>query len=193
VTQIYLIRHAQSSPSSDMPHNEWPLTSLGRTQAAALAPFLQARGVSALFSSPYVRAVDTILPFSEASGLDLLRDPDLQERRHSPEMLADLEGTIRRCFDDPDWSVGGGETNRAVRFRMRRGILEAARQHPSGTIAMASHGQAIAILLTLLRPEFGHAGWVSMRTPDIFRLEAVGSKIQWDGRTLRDEIELPEG
>jgi 2,3-bisphosphoglycerate-dependent phosphoglycerate mutase len=190
VTQIYLIRHAESSASADLPPKDWPLTDVGRAQAAALAPFLEERGVTAIFSSPYRRAVDTLRPFATRSGLRLLRDPDLREREHS-EMLADLERRVWRCFEEPDWSPGGGETNRAVRFRMRRGILEATRQHPSGTIAMASHGQAIAILLTLVDPAFGHAGWVSMRTPDVFLLQAVGSELRWDGRTLREEIAWP--
>lgn len=35
---LYLIRHAQSHPSSRVPEKEWPLSERGKYQAKELAP-----------------------------------------------------------------------------------------------------------------------------------------------------------
>ena len=55
VTTLILVRHAQSAPDPALPERDWPLSELGRRQAADLAPVLQALGVDALASSPYIR------------------------------------------------------------------------------------------------------------------------------------------
>ena len=60
-TRLYLVRHAESAPSPDLPEPEWPLSDDGRVQAEALVPTLAKLDISAAYSSPYPRAVDTVL------------------------------------------------------------------------------------------------------------------------------------
>ena len=62
VTTIVLIRHAESSPSRDIPESNWPLSSRGIVQAQELGEALSDIGITAVISSPYRRALDTVRP-----------------------------------------------------------------------------------------------------------------------------------
>lgn len=53
-TMLYLLRHADSTVSSDMPESDWPLTQVGKKQAQALANRLAGCQIDAIYSSPQV-------------------------------------------------------------------------------------------------------------------------------------------
>ena len=63
-SSIFLVRHAQSVPPTPNGPNEYqrPLTETGRAQANQLADFLSDLDPSAVVSSPYLRAVQTLEP-----------------------------------------------------------------------------------------------------------------------------------
>jgi 8-oxo-dGTP diphosphatase len=98
---IFVVRHAKAGS----PH-EWdgdddterPLTKPGRRQAAALAARLGGEQVTGLWSSPYVRCVQTIEPLAEVLGLDIVTDPRLAEG-------AALTGILELFHDLPDGAV----------------------------------------------------------------------------------------
>jgi broad specificity phosphatase PhoE len=52
-TVLYLVRHAESLPSDELPEPQWPLSERGRRQAEALREVLNGLGVGAIYSSPY--------------------------------------------------------------------------------------------------------------------------------------------
>lgn len=188
---FYLIRHAHSVPSSDIPHEHWPLSDNGERQANALVPFLQRCRITDVHSSPYNRAIDTIRPFANAARLPINISFELRERDLSPHMHGDFERTVRRCFADPHWQTGKGESNVQVAERMRNALLSIWHLHESDNAVVASHGQAIAILLTAIAGSFGYEGWKKMGNPDIFRVTCSHGNFRWDGSSLRDRLVLP--
>ena len=76
----------------DLEIRDPPLSKLGHAQARALGPFLESMVSSAktveAFSSPYVRVIQTAVPFIEATGLELRIEEGLAETRHSPGCVA---------------------------------------------------------------------------------------------------------
>src|SRR4029078_5911277 len=79
-TTIYLVRHAESVPSPGVPEPEWPLSERGRSQAEALVHAMRELALHAIYSSPYPRALHTLLPLATALGKQVTVEHALHER-----------------------------------------------------------------------------------------------------------------
>jgi broad specificity phosphatase PhoE len=82
-TEILLMRHGQSEGNEGGRfggHGPTPLTALGRRQAEAAARALAAEGLSAIFASDLVRAMQTADPVVAATGIAMRTTPALRER-----------------------------------------------------------------------------------------------------------------
>ena len=75
---IYLLRHAESAPSRDLPEPDWPLSRRGADQARRWATHLSGLDIARVSSSPFLRAVATVRPFCEARQLPIEIEPDLR-------------------------------------------------------------------------------------------------------------------
>jgi 2,3-bisphosphoglycerate-dependent phosphoglycerate mutase len=166
VARLVLVRHCASSGQ----HPEAELSDSGRAQAESLAERLAALPIDYALSSPYRRARATLEPFAARAGLALHVDERWAERRLSPAPIDGWRDVVARSFVEPDYSVPGGESGRAVLERAKKALDDVfARGHRLPVVA--SHGQLIALLLHHADPTFGFAGWESLANPDVFELE----------------------
>ena len=185
MTTLVLVRHAQSAPDRSLPERDWPLSELGRRQAAELAPALDELGVDALASSPFVRAVETLRPYAEAAGLPIAVDEDLRERSLGGWLsdVAEVEEAIRRMHADLDFCLDGGETGRACIARFDAALARVVAANPGRTFAVGSHGGVLGHLLARHAPLAGPF-WRRIRNPHIFVFDA-GAELRWtDERTF---------
>jgi 2,3-bisphosphoglycerate-dependent phosphoglycerate mutase len=151
--------------------NERPLSAAGRDAARRLAAELAGAGIAAVYSSPYPRAVQTVEPLAAALGLDIAILDDLRERLLSPEALPDWEDRCRASWADPDHALPGGESGAIAQTRVLRVLGEIATRHRGETVAVASHGNLIALALAANDPSIGFDFWRSMPMPAVYRLE----------------------
>jgi 2,3-bisphosphoglycerate-dependent phosphoglycerate mutase len=191
VTTLILVRHAQSAPRPDLAEEAFPLSENGRQQALDLAPVLAELDVDALASSPYRRALDTLQPYADSTGLTIAVDHDLRERSlgawlDSPEAVNDA---IRRMHADLDFRLEGGETGRACLARYEAALIRVVAANSGCTIAVGAHGGVISHFLaaraTNLRPEF----WRRIRNPHLFIFDAEG-RFRWIGERTLDGLTL---
>lgn len=149
---FFLIRHAENDYVGRRLAGWSPgvhLNDEGRAQAARLADRLANAGISALYSSPLERALETAAPLAERLGLEVRIRETLGEIRFGEwtgHYLQDLR-------DDPLWKhynafrsstrAPGGESMLDVQLRMVMEIESLRRQHPEGAVAIVSHGDAI--------------------------------------------------
>lgn len=134
-----------------------PLSELGMAQAELLAEALAKRPITAVVSSPLVRARQTAEPLARRLGVDMLLMPELMEIHAGcfqgltwPEIRArfpDLES--RWKSHDPDFRVDGGETRREL---MARGAaaLRKVRELPHAEVAVVTHGGLLGAALKAL-------------------------------------------
>ena len=171
-TVVYLVRHAESLPSAELPEPDWPLSPRGVEQARALVPAMHGLGIRAIYSSPYPRAFHTLAPLAHALGQEIAVFGPLHERVLARRNLSRDEywSTLQRSWADPDFALPDGESNRACACRMAAAVNEIAALHAGETIALASHGNALALYLGTLDPSFGFEAWRAMRNPDLFRV-----------------------
>ncbi|MGD6841439.1 histidine phosphatase family protein [Bacillus infantis] len=73
---LYIVRHAKAEGQPF----ESRLTEEGRRQAVELAGFFKDRPVDFIYSSPFIRALETVGPLAESKGLDVSADSRLGER-----------------------------------------------------------------------------------------------------------------
>lgn len=86
---LLVVRHAEALKRKRWSGDESarPLKSQGQLQAVQLVELLSAYGVSRVVSSDAARCVDTVLPYVEASGADLVLDRAFAEETSEPETL----------------------------------------------------------------------------------------------------------
>ena len=179
--RVVLIRHAESKPAANLPESEWPLSRTGKIQAEALVKTLRIQGIEAVYSSPYLRAIDTVKPFAEAVGLEVHIDTNLRERELTHGFHADWKELIHKAWDDLTFALPGCESGLDCQARIRGCVDGLALRNHGRTIAVASHGNAIGLFLNSLDGTFGLEGWASMNKPDVFCVEYdSGGTPTWD-------------
>ena len=156
-TRVLLVRHGQSQGNAERRfggHSPTPLSELGRRQAEATALVLAAEGVTAIYSSDLLRAVETAEPLARMTGLEIHRTAALRERSVGlmegltfeeaaaahPEEYAAL---LRRDFEHV---LAGGESYRQLLDRAAAELDRAVERHRGGTLALFSHTGTICIL-----------------------------------------------
>lgn len=95
---LYLVRHGAAGDRHTWTGDDRlrPLSSKGELQALGLAKTLMDRRVEAIFTSPYVRCVQTVKPLAEATGLQIVEHPALSEGeggKASRALVRDMVGT----------------------------------------------------------------------------------------------------
>lgn len=156
-TRILLVRHGQSQGNAERRfggHLPTPLSELGARQAEATARALAAEGVTAIYSSDLLRAVQTAEPLAREAGLEIKRTDALRERsvgrmegltfedaaESYPEEYAAL---LRRDFEHV---LTGGESYRQLLDRASAELDRAIETNRGGTLAVFSHTGTICIL-----------------------------------------------
>ncbi len=147
------------------------LDELGHRQADALAEFLAAEGVDAVWSSPMARARETAQPLLDRTGLTVSVDNDLAEWDRDSNSYIPIEEL--KASNHPMWQammagewVGASDPitfQKNVVAAMNR-IIEA---HPGERVAVVCHGGVIgaylAHILELPRPGgFFHPEYTSI-------------------------------
>ncbi len=179
-TTLYLIRHAQSHPSARIIHSEWPLSELGRTQATRLTHLLEPLGIERIVSSPFTRCLETIRPFAEKSGLEVVLCDDLRERHLGVGFDDDFWAVWRRSWEDFDYAVPGHETSREAQRRFVAAIDRTLSEHEGQTIGVCAHGNVIGLFLNHLDARNGRETAERLTNPDVLRFRTDGGSVVWD-------------
>ena len=120
MAKLYLVRHAKAGERRlwDGDDRDRPLSPKGWKQAEMLATRLKALDVSSLYSSPYVRCVQTLEPLA-----DLLdREIEIDQRLSEDEPFEPLLEMLREVPDGSVMSSHGDMIPAAICALERRGM-----------------------------------------------------------------------
>ena len=177
---VLLVRHAEpvQPGTAGYADDDRPLTDAGRAAAAELASELEEYHLTAVYCSPYARAIETLQPLARLRNLEIQVLADLRERRLSAELHDGWRETLERAWADPDFALPGAESGRVAQ---RRGVatLDLLRsRHPDGgRLVLGSHGNLISLVLQALEPEVDVEFHLAMPMPAVYRLTHDG--IRW--------------
>jgi|ERR1700722_13776352 len=169
---VLLVRHAEPIAPGTQGFDEFtrPLTAKGMRDAEQLRAMHASTRIDAAYSSPYLRARQTIEPIAQARGLAIATIEDLRERMLSLAELPDWKTHLRRSWEDFDYAPPGGESGRVAQARVVRVLDTIASRHLSGIVILASHGNLIALALHAFMPNVGYEFWESIPMPAVFTL-----------------------
>lgn len=155
MTRVYFVRHAQ--PNYDN-HDDMTreLSEKGLADTALVTRSLSDKGISAVLSSPYKRAVDTVKGFADSAGLEVEIIPDFRERGIDNVWIDDFNSFARRQWSDFDFKLSGGESLREVQRRNIAALKSAVERFEGKNIAVGSHGTALSTIINYYDPKFGY-------------------------------------
>ena len=178
-TEIWLVRHAESMPSKEIPEADWPLSSVGVGQAQQLAHALKRLQIDAIFSSPYARAKATVAPYAQGVGLQVRVTAALRERKLTEESRDDWLALLQQSWSDFNFALPRCESSADCQRRMHACLAQLAADHRGQTLLVCSHGNAIALYLHGIDDTFGFEAWAAMKNPDLFRITYETGRPFW--------------
>lgn len=105
-------------------------------------------GIDIIFSSNYVRTIQTAKYLSEKNSAEINVISDLGERRFGIDSWDELPDNFeRKQFLDENYKLNNGENQKEVRDRMYSVIMKILDEYPNKRIAIVSHATAISYLL----------------------------------------------
>ncbi len=146
-TKIYLIRHCESDHAVTDAKTR-PLTEKGLKDAEKLAEFLKDTPVSRIFSSPYLRACQTVEPILKDRNLDLQTDDRMREWMGGRPFAHEyFESRMQEMFEDESSTNGGAESLKALKKRTQAFIMHLLSRFPGETIFVGTHALAMTAAL----------------------------------------------
>jgi probable phosphoglycerate mutase len=157
MTHLVLIRHGETDWNAEgryQGQSNVPLNANGLAQAEALAQRLRGMRFDAIYTSDLARAAQTAEVLAATTGAPIHRDRRLREIDQGEWeglLLAEIQARYAEAFErrrlDPlATQPPGGETVGQVRQRVLEAIREIGRTYPGGSVAVVSHGLAIALI-----------------------------------------------
>lgn len=154
----YLVRHAQTDWNLEnrlQGHSDLPLNALGRSQAEGVARYFSVRPIEAVYTSHLARSRQTAAAIGERAGLAPTVEPALAEihlgawEGLTPEEINARFGGAYEAWKTTPSQVTIPEAEPLGGFRRR--VLAATQRiftrHPSGNVAIVTHGGVISSLL----------------------------------------------
>jgi broad specificity phosphatase PhoE len=183
---VHLVRHAEVRNPDGVVYGRLPgfaLSDIGRAQAAACALWLRSRPVSAVWSSPLQRALETALVIADEHRISVRVDAALTEWFMADawegvawsELPSARPGELEAYLTVPAELPFSSESLEQLARRVGGAVAELERNHPGGELVVVGHQdptQAARLWLTgrpltgLHEDKPGHASIITLRPGD---------------------------
>ena len=161
MTKVLLVRHGQTlwnHIARYQGHSDIDLSDAGRSQASLLSLRLADVSLQSVYASDLKRALDTARIIAEPHGLDVQTLPQLREINFGAWEGLTFE-EIKAGYSDiaDNWHsspgsvrIPSGETFQELMERTYGAVVDLAKKHDPGTIAVVTHGGAIRSIICAL-------------------------------------------
>ncbi|UNK20293.1 phosphoglycerate mutase family protein [Paenibacillus sp. N3/727] len=160
---IFLVRHCKAKGQE--PTAE--LTIEGVEQSHQLAGLLQSKGIDLIITSPYKRAIESILPLCNKLDLRYTVDNRLEERVLSSKNLDNWMELLKETYENLEIVYEGGESSREA---MNRGmeVINEIMNGPYQNVVVVTHGALMSLILKYFNNSIGYEEWSKLTNPDIY-------------------------
>lgn len=157
MTTIYLIRHSKplkvnnkfNSDNLQIQNEKSSLSIEGEQIAQLKLNNKEFDNIDVLYSSNYVRTIQTAKYLAEKNNLEVNVISDLGERKFGVDFWEELpEKFERKQFLDENYKIGNGESQKEVKKRMSDALNEVLDTYPDKRIVIVTHSTAGYYLLS---------------------------------------------
>ena len=160
---MYLVRHCSATGQAP----DAPLTVVGEQQSFELASFFKDKKITRIISSDFLRAVQSAIPLSKESGIKIELETRLRECEIGEITSDDWKQELRRCIEDPEFQLDGGEKTGIASIRGRQVIDET---NTSESTVFFTHGLLLTLICRTIDPSIGFEFWEQLQNPDIVEI-----------------------
>lgn len=175
---IYFVRHAESDISV---HDDFyrPLTPKGNMDSILVANYLKNKDINYIFSSPYVRAVETVRHLADDLNIPIKCINDFKERYITDQWIDNFGSFAEQQWNDFDYKFSDGESLNEVQNRNVEALKNLLEKYPIENIVVGSHGTALCTLLNYFYPSYGFEDFNRMKgiMPWIVKLTFEGNTL----------------
>ncbi len=157
MTTIYLMRHSialkninndYNDESLQLQNEKMSLSIEGEELASNISKESELQNIDVVISSNYVRAMATAKYISNANNVNLIVNSAFGERRFGINSWDELPTDFGlRQNNDENYKVGDGESQKEVRERVYKALMNVIDKYKDKRIVIVSHGSAILWLL----------------------------------------------
>ena len=158
-TVLYLIRHSEATPKNNfkdisyhdndqLSNEKIILTVSGEKRAETLSTCKELQNIDAVYSSSYVRALQTAKYIALENNLIINVDDRLNERKIGTMGKLDWKDFHRLEFKDFDFKLPSGESFNQTKKRMIEVMKSILMFETGNRVAIVSHGTALTALLS---------------------------------------------
>lgn len=158
-TVVYLIRHSEATPKNNLKNisihdskqilNEKSFLSVsGEKRAEELSKMEELQNIDAVYSSSYVRSLETAKYIALENSTIINIDDRLNERKIGDMGDMDWREFYRLQMKDFDFKLSGGESINQVKKRMVAAMKNILMFETGNRVAVVSHSTALTCLLS---------------------------------------------
>ncbi|AZN42630.1 histidine phosphatase family protein [Paenibacillus albus] len=186
-TIIYMVRHGES-PYDEGTERTRGLTPKGKIDIEKVTRILINEGIDMIISSPYSRAILSVEGLAEHLNLDIKVFEDLRERHFASSLIdhAELMTGIRESFNDPNYTLPGGESNAACQNRAISVLKPIIEEYRGKKIAVGTHGIVMTLMMNYFDSAFGLEFANQLTKPDIYKMQFEGLELKKVTRLWND-------
>jgi 2,3-bisphosphoglycerate-dependent phosphoglycerate mutase len=184
ITNIYFVRHAHSTYTPD--ELSRPLSEKGFEAAKKVFEILAAEDITQVVSSPYKRAIQTVVGIAELRKLDVIIEEGFKERRLAEVPVENFEEAVVKAWEDFDFANPGGETGYCAQKRGVQALKDLLGKYYGGNVVIGTHGNIMVLIMNYFDKKFNYDFWCNLDMPDIYKLSFENEKLievrqLWEG------------
>lgn len=142
------INNDYNNESLQLQNEKMPLSIEGEELASNVSKESELQNIDVVISSNYVRAMSTAKYISNANNVTLIVNSAFGERKFGINSWDELpSGFGLRQNNDENYKVGDGESQKEVRERVYKALIDVIDKYKDKRVVIVSHGSAILWLL----------------------------------------------
>lgn len=168
LTNLYFVRHAHSTYTPDELRR--PLSERGIVDSLRVTEILKTEKIDIVVSSPYKRAVQTVMGVADYIDTDVEIIESYRERTLSKDPVIDFTVAITKVWDDFHFSWEGGESNIEAQKRGIDATYHVLEKYNDKNIVIGTHGNLMVLIMNFFNKEYDFSFWRNLDMPDIYKL-----------------------
>jgi len=141
-----------------------------------------------IISSPYTRAILSVEGLAKHLNIDIKVFEELRERHFAADIIdnAELMSSIRESFNDPEYTLPGGESNADCQKKAISVVKPILKEHRGKKIVIGTHGLVMTLMMNHFNPNFGLEFLNQLKKPDICKMQFEDLELKEVTRMLND-------